>query len=300
VSAWLVILSGATEQGLLYALVGLGLYLSFRVLDFPDLTVDGSFPLGAAVVAVLIVRGVPPMIATGAGALAGAIAGLLTGFLHVRLKILNLLASILVMIALYSINLRIMGRPNVALLGEKTLFSNLTGVWDRTLVLAAIVLGIKLLLDLFFRTELGLALRATGANPTMAQAQGINTGAMILLGMALSNALVGLAGGLFAQVAGFADAGLGVGTIVFGLAAVIVGETLSGPWGNPRHWLGPTGSAILGSLAYQTAITAALNSRGLGLQPQDLNLITAIIVTIALVLPNLLPKRPPKRPSKHP
>ncbi|NJM44978.1 MAG: ABC transporter permease [Alkalinema sp. RU_4_3] len=273
------------EQGLLYALVGLGVYLSFRVLDFPDLTVDGSFPLGAAVTAVLIVQGVPPAIATFAGALAGSIAGTLTALLHVKLRILNLLASILVMIALYSINLRVMGRPNLALLGEKTLFSSLTGPWDRTLVLGAIVLGIKLLLDLFFRTELGLALRATGANPTMARAQGINTGTMIILGMALSNGLVGLAGGLFAQVAGFADAGLGVGTIVFGLAAVIVGETLG------NRWLRPTGSAILGSLAYQTAITAALNSRPLGLQPQDLNLITAVIVTIALVLPNL------KRPS---
>jgi putative tryptophan/tyrosine transport system permease protein len=281
VSAWLVVLSGATEQGLLYALVGLGVYLSFRVLDFPDLTVDGSFPLGAAVTAVLITQGLPPAMATVAGALAGAFAGTLTALLHVQLKILNLLASILVMIALYSINLRVMGRPNLALLGEKTLFSSLTGPWDRTLVLGAIALGTKLLLDLFFRTELGLALRATGANPTMARAQGINTGAMIILGMALSNGLVGLAGGLFAQVAGFADAGLGVGTIVFGLAAVIVGETLG------RGWIGATGSAIVGSLAYQTAITAALNSRPLGLQPQDLNLITAVIVTIALVLPNL-------------
>jgi putative tryptophan/tyrosine transport system permease protein len=281
VSPWLVVLSGATEQGLLYALVGLGVYLSFRVLDFPDLTVDGSFPLGAAVTAVLITQGVPPAIATFAGALAGAMAGTLTALLHVKLKILNLLASILVMIALYSINLRVMGRPNLALLGEKTLFSSLTGPWDRTLLLGAIVIAIKFLLDRFFRTDLGLALRATGANPTMARAQGINTGAMIILGMALSNGLVGLAGGLFAQVAGFADTGLGVGTIVFGLAAVIVGETLGG------RWIGATGSAIVGSLAYQTAITAALNSRPLGLQPQDLNLITAIIVTIALVLPNL-------------
>jgi putative tryptophan/tyrosine transport system permease protein len=281
VSPWLVVLSGATEQGLLYALVGLGVYLSFRVLDFPDLTVDGSFPLGAAVTAVLITQGVPPAIATFAGALAGAMAGTLTALLHVQLKILNLLASILVMIALYSINLRVMGRPNLALLGEKTLFSSLTGPWDRTLLLGAIVIAIKFLLDRFLRTDLGLALRATGANPTMARAQGINTGAMIILGMALSNGLVGLAGGLFAQVAGFADAGLGVGTIVFGLAAVIVGETLG------RGWIGATGSAIVGSLAYQTAITTALNSRPLGLQPQDLNLITAMIVTIALVLPNL-------------
>jgi putative tryptophan/tyrosine transport system permease protein len=281
VSPWLVVLSGATEQGLLYSLVGLGVYLSFRVLDFPDLTVDGSFPLGAAVTAVLISQGMPPAIATFAGALAGALAGTVTALLHVQLKILNLLASILVMIALYSINLRVMGRPNLALLGEKTLFSSLTGPWDRTLLLGAIVIAIKFLLDRFLRTDLGLALRATGANPTMARAQGINTGAMIILGMALSNGLVGLAGGLFAQVAGFADAGLGVGTIVFGLAAVIVGETLGG------RWIGATGSAIVGSLVYQTAITAALNSRPLGLQPQDLNLITAIIVTIALVLPNL-------------
>jgi putative tryptophan/tyrosine transport system permease protein len=284
VKASLVILSGATEQGLLYALVGLGVYLSFRVLDFPDLTVDGSFPLGAAVTASLIIQGVHPGIATGAGFMAGAIAGLVTALLHVRLKILNLLASILVMIALYSINLRVMGKPNLALLGEKTLFTGFNGLWDRTLILGAIVLGIKLLLDWFFRTELGLALRATGANPAMALAQGIDTGRMVLLGMALSNGLVGLAGGLFSQVAGFADAGLGVGTIVFGLAAVIVGESVIG-------FLGATGSAIVGSLLYQTAITAALNSRILGLKPQDLNLITAVIVTLALVLPNVLAKR---------
>ena len=198
-----IALLGALEIGLVFALVALGVYLSFRVLQFPDLTVDGSFPLGAAVAATLIVHAVDPWLATLAAALAGALAGLTTAGLHLRLGILHLLASILTMIALYSINLRIMGRPNVALLGERTVLSPLQDGPIPVCVLtplafAVVVFAIKGLLDRFLNSEIGLALRATGANPRMARAQGIHTERAILLGLALSNALVALAGALFA------------------------------------------------------------------------------------------------------
>jgi putative tryptophan/tyrosine transport system permease protein len=280
-----VALQGVLELGLIYGLVGLGVYLSFRVLQFPDLTVDGSFPLGGAVAAALIVKGVPPILATAVAIGAGTIAGMLTAYLTVRLKILNLLASILVMIGLYSINLRIMGQPNVPLLGQPTIFNQVSdwgsSVWANDLLLGAIVLVILLGLNGFLATEQGLALRATGANPRMAQAQGIAVDRLTLMGMGLSNGLVALAGALFAQLNGFADVTLGVGTIVLGLAAVIVGETLL----SGRSILQATAGTILGALLYRLIIAIALNSRWLGLAAQDLNLITAVIVGLALVLP---------------
>jgi len=291
---------GALETGFLYGLVGLGVYLSFRILDFPDLTVDGSFPLGGAIAAALIVRGVNPFVATGAALCGGAIAGLVTAWLNVRLKILHLLASILTTISLYSINLRIMGRPNIGLLGQNTAIAPLenwlivplknafpdSSRWMSGAILAAsmaaIALAVKLAVDFFLTSQMGLAMRATGANPTMARAQGISTGAMILLGMAMSNALVALAGALFAQLNGFADVTMGVGTIVFGLAAVIMGETffpaLTIQWA--------TLGILAGSVVYRLAVALALNAEFIGLQTQDLNLITAVLVTIALVLPN--------------
>jgi putative ABC transport system permease protein len=283
-----IALLGAIEIGLVFSLVALGVYLSFRVLQFPDLTVDGSFPLGAAVMATLIVHHINPWLATLAAILAGVLAGLTTAWLNLHLRILNLLASILTMIALYSINLRVMGRPNVALLGEETVLSWLQ---DRAipaymltpLVFAVAVLSIKLLLDRFLTSELGLALRATGANPRMARAQGIRTEHAILLGMALSNALVALAGALFAQSQGSADATMGVGVIVVGLAAVIGGEALL----NPRTVAWATTACILGSLLYRLIVALALNADFLGLQAQDLNLITAVLVAAALVLPRL-------------
>jgi putative tryptophan/tyrosine transport system permease protein len=280
-----VALQGVLELGLIYGLVGLGVYLSFRVLQFPDLTVDGSFPLGGAVAAALIVKGVPPIVATGAAIGAGTIAGVLTAYLTVRLKILNLLASILVMIGLYSINLRIMGQPNVPLLGQPTIFSQVSegfpSAFANDMLLGAIVLSILVGLNAFLATEQGLALRATGANPRMALAQGIAVDRLTLMGMGLSNGLAALAGALFAQLNGFADVTLGVGTIVLGLAAVIVGETLL----PGRSIFKATVGTILGALLYRLIIAIALNSRWLGLAAQDLNLITAVIVGLALVLP---------------
>ncbi len=285
----IVALSGAIELGLLYALVAFGVYLSFRVLNFPDLTADGSFPLGGAVAATLIVNGIPPLGATAIAFFAGMLAGACTAYLNVQFKILNLLASILTMIALYSVNLRIMGQPNVSLLGQSTVLTPLQGVltklpvWLGTpLVMLIVVAVIKLLLDWFFKTEIGLAMRATGANPDMARAQGINTDRMILFGMALSNGLIALAGALFAQVNGFADVTMGVGTIVFGLAAVIVGETILSKPGIIWATLG----ALLGSVLYRLVVAIALNTKVFGLQSQDLNLITAVLVALALILPN--------------
>jgi putative ABC transport system permease protein len=221
------------EIGLIYSLVALGVLISFRLLRFPDLTVDGSFALGGAVCATLIAHGCNPYLATLAATAAGALAGLATGLLNVKLKIMDLLASILVMTALYSINLRIMSGPNIPLISEPTVFTSLQPAaltnYDyvfRPLLLMVIVVVGKLLLDAFFATQRGLAIRATGSNPRMARAQGINTGAAVLLGMAVSNALVSLAGALFAQSQGGSDSSMGIGTIVIGLAAVIVGESI--------------------------------------------------------------------------
>ena len=283
---------GAIEVGLLFALVALGVYLSFRVLQFPDLTVDGSFPLGAAVCASLIVVEVNPYLASLAAALAGACAGIVTAWLNVRLKILHLLASILTMIALYSINLRIMGRPNIALLGETTVFTPLETLGESVdlptyvllpIALFVLVILVKLALDWFLNSEVGLAMRATGVNPRMARAQGIHTNRYILGGMALSNALVALAGALFAQSQGAADVTLGVGVIVVGLAAVIGGEAVM----TTATVFRATLACIIGSILYRLAVAGALNADMLGLKAQDLNLITAVLVTLAMVLPGV-------------
>jgi putative ABC transport system permease protein len=279
---------GALEIGLVFGLVALGVFISFRVINFPDLTVDGSFPLGGAVAATLIVAGWHPLAATAVAVLAGAAAGALTAWLHVGLRIMQLLASILVMIALYSVNLRVMGKPNVALISEPTLFSLFAfNDWPdyvfKPLLLLVIVAVVKGLLDLFFASEAGLAMRATGCNARMSRAQGISTDRFTIYGLALSNALVALAGALFAQTQGGADISMGVGTIVIGLAAVIVGETLL----PARGLVLATLACVLGAVLYRFFIAAALNSDFLGLQAQDLNLVTAVLVALALLAPSL-------------
>lgn len=278
------------ESGLIFALVALGVYISFRVLDFPDLTADGSFPLGGAVAAISIIAGINPWIACLLGTLAGAGAGIITAWLHVKLGILQLLASILVMVALYSINLRIMGSPNLSLLGEETVFSALVtdqnGFWMRCVIIGGVVVVAKLLLDWFFNTETGLAMRATGSNLKMSQAQGINTSWQTILGMAISNALIALAGALFVQTQGGVDISMGIGTIVIGLAAVIIGETII----PAKRILWLTFAVILGAVLYKFFIQVALSStllKDIGFGPQDLNLITALLVIFALILPKL-------------
>lgn len=284
---------GALESGLIYALVALGVLISFRILDFPDLTADGSFPLGGAVAGLSIIAGFNPWLACIFGMLAGAMAGVVTAWLHVKLGILQLLASILVMVALYSVNLRIMGAPNLPLLGEPTVFASFVtdsnGFWMRCLVIGAVVVAIKLFLDWFFSTETGLAMRATGSNLRMAQAQGIHTSWITILGMAISNALIALAGALFVQTQGGADISIGIGTIVIGLAAVIIGETIMPA--KKMIWI--TLAVIVGAILYKLFIQIALSNqtlRDIGFGPQDLNLITALLVVVALILPKLKSK----------
>ena len=284
---------GALESGLIYGLVALGVLISFRTLDFPDLTADGSFPLGGAVAGISIIAGINPWLACAFGMLAGSAAGVVTAWLHVKLGILQLLASILVMVALYSINLRIMGKPNIPLLGETTIFSNLvvdgSGAWIRCIVIGMVVIIAKLFLDWFYSTQTGLSMRATGSNLRMAQAQGINTSWMTILGMAISNGLIALAGALFVQTQGGADISIGIGTIVIGLAAVIIGETIIPA---KRIWL-ITLSVIVGAMLYKLFIQVALSSetlRSIGFGSQDLQLVTALLVVIALILPKLKTK----------
>jgi putative ABC transport system permease protein len=279
---------GAVELGLVYAFVAIGVYLAFRVLDFPDLTVDGSFPLGAAVTAVLIIAGVNPWLSAAVAMVAGAGAGLVTAMLNVRFRILNLLASILTMIALFSVNLRVMGKPNVALINADTMISPFFGLGLRDFYVRPLFVGILVLVAVvvvwrFLESDAGLSMRATGANARMARAQGVDTNRQIYLGIALSNALVALGGALFAQTNGFADVTSGVGTIVVGLAAVIIGETLFGTRGLLMALIG----CVLGSILYRIAIQLALSSDILGLQASDLNFVTALLVTVALVLPRL-------------
>lgn len=277
---------GAIEIGLVFGLVALGVFVSFRVLNFPDLTVDGSFPLGAAVTAALIVGGVDPFLATLTAIAAGALAGTVTAALNLRFGILHLLASILTMIALYSINLRIMGKPNVALIGEPTVLTPFEALGLRNLYLRPLVAGIVLavaagLVARFLASDYGLAMRATGSNPRMARAQGVDTTRTTYVGMALSNALVALAGALFAQTNGFADVTMGTGTIVVGLAAVIVGEAIFGTR-SVAVWIA---GCVAGSVIYRLAVALALNAGFLGLNASDLNLVTALLVAVALILP---------------
>ena len=257
------------SQGLLWALLAIGVYLTFRVLDIADLTVEGSFPLGAATAATLLTASYHPIAAILAACAAGMLGGVVTGFLCTKLKIPALLAGILTMIALYSVNLRIMGKANLPLLQQDTIFTiwQFTGL-DKsmtTLVIGAIIVLIVAVLNYwFFGTEIGAAVRATGNNPHMICANGINTDAM--------------SGALVAQSNGFADVGMGVGTIVIGLASVIIGEVLFGT----RSFKNCLISVILGSIVYRAVIAAVLQ---MGMPPNDLKLFTAILVAIALSLP---------------
>ncbi len=281
---------GALELGLIYALVALGVLISYKILDFPDLTADGSFPLGGGVCVLCILNQVDPWIATLLGMFAGATAGMITASLHIGFKIEKLLASILMMIALYSINLRIMGKPNVSLLGDPTVYDSITAQDDvqlaivRLLIAIFVVIIAKLLFDLFFATQVGLAVRATGTNPRMAKAQGIAINKMTLLGMAISNGLIALAGALYVQSNGGFDISIGVGTIVIGLAAVIIGEAIF----SAKRIIWLTFAVIIGSILYRFFIALALNNEtlsGIGFGPQDLNLITALLVVAVLALP---------------
>lgn len=294
---------GSLESGLIYAIMALGVYLTFRILDFPDLTVDGSFVTGAAVCAILIVNGFHPIIATVVAMLAGFVAGLFTGLLHTKGNINPLLSGILMMIALYSINLRIMGRSNVPLLSEETLFTKLSTqfasfdqtlksmfsfsprTWTVILSMLLLVIVLKWLLDSFLKTEVGLALRAVGDNVEMIQSFSANTDGLKMIGLGLSNALVALSGALIAQYNGFSDIGMGIGMIIIGLASVIIGEAVVGN----KTIIRATLAVIIGAILYRLIVAFALRFNFF--ETGDLKLITACIVILSLIVPRFLDRK---------
>lgn len=271
-------------QGLMWSILALGVFLSFRVLDVPDMTCEGSFPLGGAIAATMIAAGGSPWLALLAGAAGGVIAGTVTGILYTKLKIPAILAGILSMIALYSINLHIMGKANISLLRIDTIFTltqNALGIGQgpAAFVLpAAFCVLLCLCVYWFFGTEIGMCIRATGYNVQMMKAQGVNTDTMIIIGLFISNALIGLCGAIVAQNNGFADVGMGIGTIVIGLASVIIGEVILGVSSFKESLV----AVILGSVIYRIVIALVLF---MGMPPNDLKLFTAVLVMIALALP---------------
>jgi putative ABC transport system permease protein len=308
----MTLLIGALIVGLILALLALGVLVSFRIFSMPDITTDGSITLGASIAAVLLVQGTNPVLATAAAALGGALAGATTGVIHTRFKVNSLLAGILVMTALYSVNLHVMGRSNVPLMQARTmanygealgarLFAGRTvdvAGWpvasgDAALLLLALGFAASAggVMYLFFRTHLGTAMRATGDNAQMIRALGANVERNIILGLALSNGFVALSGALLAQYQGFADAQMGIGMVVWGLASVIIGEALTG-----TRSLGPTiVGAIMGSVLFRLLVAIALRW---GLNPNDLKLITALFVFAALVLPDFVDRMKGRRRAR--
>jgi putative ABC transport system permease protein len=309
--AAMTLVIGALTIGLILSVLALGVYISFRIFDFPDITAEGSITLGAAVASILLVSGTNPFVATTAAFFAGMAAGSLTGTLHTKFKINGLLAGILVMTALYSVNLHVMGKSNVPLLSATT-FGNyaedaarvlgITGSvrllgWEVSARDVSIFVGVlcaigitAVVLDRFFRTHLGTAMRATGDNPQMIRALGVDVGAMVILGLAVSNGLIAVSGALLAQYQGFADVQMGIGMLVWGLASVIIGEALVGVRSLGLSIIG----TIMGSVLFRLLVAMALRW---GLDPNDLKLITAVFVFGALVLPALLSKLRSGRPQ---
>ncbi len=294
------IVIGSLEQGLIYAIMALGVFISFKILNFPDLSVDGSFPMGAAISALLIINGVDPFLSLIFAFLGGALAGLVTALLNTKGKIDGLLAGILTMTALYSINLKIMGTANISIyrkesiftpihelreklvtsFGETKLILNLNQ-WLFVIALIITIIIIKKIIDWFLRTDFGLAVCATGDNPKMIRSFGVNTNFTIIIGLMLSNGLVGLAGGMLAQYQGYADVQMGVGMIVIGLASVIIGYVIFGSKSIKRASF----AVIIGAIIYRFVIALAIYLPFIG--PTDMKLITAIIVVIALVFPQI-------------
>jgi putative tryptophan/tyrosine transport system permease protein len=299
----MTLLIGALTIGLILSLLAFGVFISFRIFEFPDITAEGSITLGAALASILLVTGVHPLVATASAFGAGALAGMLTGVIHTRFRINKLLSGILVMTALYSVNLHVMGRSNVPLLSERTLstLAEQGAAWLRgstadldlggwsvglrdagMLVMALIVVvAVAGCLYAFFRTNLGTAMQAAGDNPQMVRALGVNVENMIVLGLALSNGLIAVSGALLAQYQGFADVQMGIGMVVWGLASIIIGEALVGV----RQLGFVITGAVLGSVLFRLLVAIAL--RG-GLDPNDLKLVTAAFVFAALILPGVI------------
>lgn len=285
--AVLFAMEGAVAQGILWGLMTLGVYLTFRILSVADMTVDGSFAAGGAVTAILIVKGMNPILTLLFVFIAGMLCGLATGFMNTKLKINILLASILTQIALYSINIRIMGKANTPLLGNSTMMSMLKDfsggrltTTSVSLIIGFVVVGIIIaLMYWFFGTEIGSAVRATGSNEHMVRAMGVNTDNTKMLGLMISNGMVAMSGALVAQSQGYADVGMGTGTIVIGLASIIIGEVI---FGSRFGFWWTLLTAVFGSIIYRIVIAVVLQ---LGLKSTDLKLLTALIVAIALSVP---------------
>lgn len=287
----LLSLQGAIGQGILWGIMALGVYITFRLLDFADLTVDGSFATGGAVCAIALTNGIHPLLAILIATLSGFAAGFITGFLHTKCKIPAILAGILTQIGLYSINLRIMGRSNLPLLKTNTLFKGIANTLDIPLSLIIIIIGIFFVAIVivvsywFFGTEIGSSIRATGNNEQMVRSLGVNTDTMKLLGLMISNGLIAFSGAIVAQQQGSADVKMGIGAIVIALASIVIGEVVFGTKGGFALKLI---SIVVGSIVYRMIVAIVLQ---MGLSTDDLKLLTAILVAIALTVPVVLNKR---------
>ena len=288
------IITSALQQGLIYAFMALGVLLTFELLGFPDLTVEGTFPLGAAVTARAIIEGVDPLLAVLLGALAGGLAGAATGLMHTRLKVNNILAGILTASAIYTVMLRTMGRPNIPLLASENIYGQISGWFNLSentfsviIILALMTFLVRILLGWFLNTDLGLAIRATGSNERMIRSLGVNTDNTKLLALIISNSLVGLSGAMACQFQGFADVGMGIGVLVAAIASVIAGQTIFGGIKGSNLGRLLTG-VILGSIIYRGLLALGLR---LGLPAEDFKLMTAVLVLLVLCLPNLKIKK---------
>lgn len=289
------------EQGMIYAVMALGMYITYKILDFPDMTVDGSFPLGASLSAVLISQGMNPYLTLLLSFAAGLVAGTITGLIHVKLKVRDILASIIMMTALYSVNLRIAGKANLPIYNCDNIYNNrvmdriFAGVlapYKNMIIIAVIVLLVKCVLDWYLKTKSGYLLKAVGDNETLVTSMGIDKGKIKILGLAIANGLVSLSGSMFAQQQRFFDASMGVGTAVIGLASVIIGTALFGQ----ISAFGFSISVILGSILYKGCVAAAIR---IGLQSTDLKLVTAVLFLLILVLSSRIEKHQGKKRRKE-
>ena len=267
------IVTGILVQSLILSIMVLGVYISYKILDFPDMSADGSFTLGAAIIAIMLKRGVSPIIGMVLALLAGLIAGLLTGVLHVKLKISNLLSGILVMGILYSLNLRIMGKANIPIFSKVNIFYD----FNPLVITFVFVVIVKVLIDIFLKTGLGYTLKGVGDNPQMIKSLGIEVGRIKILGLMLSNGLIALSGSVMAQYQGFSDVSMGMGTLVLGIASIIIGTSII----KKKTLIKESTLVIMGTLIYQITIYFAMN---IGLTPVDLKMITSLVLIIFLAV----------------
>ena len=274
-------LQATIEQSLIFAIMVLGVYISFRILNFPDMTVDGTFPLGAAISAKLLTLGVNPYLTLLVALVAGAVAGAVTGLIHVKLKVKDLLAGILVMTALYSVNLRVMGKSNIPLFEEDNIFNT---EYSMMITIVVLILISKFLLDYLLKTKFGFALKALGDNENLIVSLGLNEERYKIYGLMIANSFVAFSGAVLAQYQGFADVGMGTGIIVIGLASIIIGDTLFGK----RRRLAGTTIVIIGSILYRGVIAVTLS---MGMDASDLKLITSVIVIMILWIQKQKDKR---------